>query len=211
MSGDFTISATSRADSGKGASRRLRRLENKVPGIVYGADKPAQQIAIEFKVLVKALENEAFYSHVLTLDVDGTAEQVVLKDLQRHPSKSHPTHADFQRVDTTHKLHMQVPLHFINEDKCAGVKQHGGTIAHQMSEVEVVCLAKDLPEFIEVDMGDAEIGTVIHLSNLVLPAGVELKELQLGDDHDQPVVSVNAPRGGAADEEEEGGAADDAE
>ena len=202
MSGDFTISATSRADSGKGASRRLRRLESKVPGIVYGADKPAQQISVEFKDLVKALENEAFYSHVLTLDLDGTSEQVVLKDLQRHPSKSFPLHADFLRVDTTHKLHMNVPLHFINEEKCVGVKQHGGTIAHQISEVEVVCLAKDLPEFIEVDLAAADIGTVIHLTDLSLPAGVELKALQLGEDHDLPVVSVNAPRGGSADEEE---------
>ena len=202
MSGDFTISATSRADSGKGASRRLRRLESKVPAIVYGADKPAQQISVEFKDLVKALENEAFYSHVLTLDLDGTAEQVVLKDLQRHPSKSVPMHADFLRVDTTHKLHMNVPLHFINEDKCVGVKQHGGTIAHQVSEVEVVCLAKDLPEFIEVDVAGIDVGTVVHLSDLTLPAGVELKALQLGEDHDLPVVTVNAPRGGASDEEE---------
>ena len=202
MSGDFTISATSRADSGKGASRRLRRLESKVPAIVYGADKPAQQISVEFKDLVKALENEAFYSHILTLDLDGTAEQVVLKDLQRHPSKSVPMHADFLRVDTTHKLHMNVPLHFINEDKCVGVKQHGGTIAHQVSEVEVVCLAKDLPEFIEVDVAGIDVGTVVHLSDLTLPAGVELKALQLGEDHDLPVVTVNAPRGGASDEEE---------
>ncbi|RLT94184.1 50S ribosomal protein L25/general stress protein Ctc [Ketobacter sp.] len=209
MSGDFTISATSRADSGKGASRRLRRLENKVPAIVYGADKPSQQISVEFKDLVKALENEAFYSHILTLDVDGASEQVVLKDLQRHPSKSIPMHADFLRVDTTHKLHMNVPLHFINEEKCVGVKQHGGVIAHQLSEVEVVCLAKDLPEFIEVDLADADIGTVVHLSNLTLPSGVELKALQLGEDHDLPVVIVNAPRGGASDEEES--AADDAE
>ncbi len=112
-------------------------------------------------------------------------------------------------MDTTHKLTMQVPLHFLNEDKCVGVKQHGGTIAHQLSEVEVVCLAKDLPEFIEVDLGDCDVGTVIHLSNLNLPAGVELKELQLGADHDQPVVTVNAPRGGSSDDEEE--AAGDAE
>ncbi|MBA55849.1 MAG: 50S ribosomal protein L25/general stress protein Ctc [Pseudomonadales bacterium] len=209
MSGDFTISAISRADSGKGASRRLRRLENKVPAIVYGADKPAQQISVEFKDLVKALENEAFYSHVLTLELDGTAEQVVLKDLQRHPSKSVPMHADFLRVDTTHKLQMNVPLHFINEDKCVGVKQHGGTIAHQVSEVEVVCLAKDLPEFIEVDVAGVDVGTVVHLSDLTLPAGVELKALQLGDDHDLPVVTVNAPRGGSSDDDEEEGSSEE--
>ena len=212
MSGDFTLSATSRAGSGKGASRRLRRLESKVPAIVYGADQPAQPIAIEFKELVKALESEAFYSHVLSLTVDGTAQQVVLKDLQRHPAKGFPMHADFLRVDTTHTINMQVTLHFINEDKCVGVKQHGGLINHQMTEVEVVCLAKDLPEYLEVDLADADIGTIIHLSEIKLPAGVELKELQLGEDHDQPVVSVNAPKGSSADDEDEAeGAGDDTE
>jgi large subunit ribosomal protein L25 len=211
MSGEFIINAISRADSGKGASRRLRRLENRVPAIIYGADKSPQQASVEFKDLVKALENEAFYSHILTLNLDGASEQVVLKDLQRHPSKSYPIHADFQRVDTTHKLHMNIPLHFLNEDKCAGVKQHGGTIAHQMSEVEVICLAKDLPEFIEVDVADLNIGDILHLSDINLPAGVELKALQLGADHDSPVVSVNAPRGSSADEDEEGAAETDAE
>lgn len=211
MSGEFIINAISRADSGKGASRRLRRLENRVPAIIYGADKSPQQASVEFKDLVKALENEAFYSHILTLNLDGASEQVVLKDLQRHPSKSYPIHADFQRVDTTHKLHMNIPLHFLNEDKCAGVKQHGGTIAHQMSEVEVICLAKDLPEFIEVDVANLNIGDILHLSDINLPAGVELKALQLGADHDSPVVSVNAPRGSSADEDEEGAAETDAE
>ena len=210
MSNDFLLNAEARSDMGKGASRRLRRLQERVPGIIYGGDAEPQMISVELRELKKALETEAFYSHVLTLKLDGTEVQAVLRDMQRHPAKGHPMHVDFLRVDKTHKITMNVPLHFINEEKCAGVKQHGGTIAHQMSEVEVVCLAKDLPEFIEVDLAAAEIGTIIHLSDLKLPAGVELKELQLGADHDQPVVSVNAPRGGAADEEEEG-AADDAE
>ncbi len=204
MLDEFIISAESRADAGKGASRRLRRLEKKVPAIVYGANKDPQNISVEFKDLVKALENEAFYSHVLTLKLDGKDEPVVLKDLQRHPSKSHPVHADFMRVDTTHKLTMHVPLHFINEESCVGVKQHGGSINHQMSDVEVVCLAKDLPEYIEVDMAGCDIGTILHLSDLKLPQGIELKALQLGEDHDLPVVSVNSPRGGAsADDEDE--------
>ena len=206
MSNEFEIAAESRADKGKGASRRLRRLEKKVPAILYGADQPPQPISVEFKHLVKALENEAFYSHVLNLKLDGKDQAVVLKDLQRHPAKSHPVHADFLRVDQTHKLTMNIPLHFINEDKCVGVKQHGGKIAHQMSEVEVLCLAKDLPEFIEVDLADADIGTIIHLSDLKIPAGVELKDLHLGEDHDLPVVSVNATKGGGDDdgEDEEG-------
>lgn len=205
MSNEFTINAESRSVAGKGASRRLRRLDSKVPAIVYGADKDPQNISVEFKDLVKALENEAFYSHVLTLNVDGNREEVVLKDLQRHPSKSVPVHADFQRVDTTHKLHMNIPLHFLNEEKCVGVKQSGGIIAHQMSEVEVTCLAKDLPEFIEVDVADLDVGSVIHLSDLKIPAGVEIRALQLGEDHDLPVVSVNAPRGGTDEEASEDG------
>ncbi|MGB3622053.1 50S ribosomal protein L25/general stress protein Ctc [Ketobacter sp. MCCC 1A13808] len=200
MSNEFTINAQSRGEAGKGSSRRLRRLENRIPAIVYGANKDPQQVSVEFKDMVKALENEAFYSHVLTLVVDGNSEQVVLKDLQRHPAKSIPVHADFQRVDTTHKLHMNIPLHFLNEDKCAGVKQSGGVIAHQMAEVEVTCLAKDLPEYIEIDVENLEMGSVIHLSDIKLPAGVEIRALQLGEDHDLPVVSVSAPRGGADEE-----------
>ncbi len=201
MSNEFVIAAETRADKGKGASRRLRRLEKKVPAIIYGTDQPAQQISVELKHLVKALENEAFYSHVLTLQLEGKEQAVVLKDLQRHPSKSIPVHADFMRVDQTHKLTMNVPLHFINEDKCIGVKQHGGVISHQMSEVEILCLAKDLPEYIEVDLANADLGSIIHLSDIALPAGVEIKSLQLGEDHDLPVVSVHAPKGGASEEE----------
>ncbi|HVL02558.1 MAG TPA: 50S ribosomal protein L25/general stress protein Ctc [Dongiaceae bacterium] len=201
MSNEFTIEATTRSDLGKGASRRLRRLENRIPGILYGADKAPTPISVISKDLVKALENEAFYSHILSLKLDGGDVQVVLKDLQRHPAKNNPTHVDFQRIDATHKLHMNVPLHFLNEDKCVGVKTGGGIVSHQLTEVEVVCLPKDLPEFIAVDVINLDMGKSIHLSELTLPAGVELRALQLGPDHDLSVVSVIATRGSIGDEE----------
>ena len=200
MSNEFLIEATTRSDLGKGASRRLRRLESRVPGIVYGADKEPANISVLGKDLVKSLENEAFYSHILTLKLDGNDIQVVLKDLQRHPAKNYPIHVDFQRVDATHKLHMHVPLHFLNEDKCVGVKTGGGIVSHLMTEVEVVCLAKDLPEFIEADVAELELGNSLHLSDLKLPAGVEIRALQLGADHDLPVVSVIATRATAGED-----------
>ncbi|NPU92743.1 MAG: 50S ribosomal protein L25/general stress protein Ctc [Gammaproteobacteria bacterium] len=201
MSNEFTIEATTRSDLGKGASRRLRRLENRVPGILYGADKTPTPISVLGKDLTKALENEAFYSHILSLKLDGGDVQVVLKDLQRHPAKNNATHVDFQRIDASHKLHMHVPLHFLNEDKCVGVKSGGGIVSHQLTEVEVVCLPKDLPEFIAVDVADLDMGKSIHLSQLNLPAGVELRALQLGEDHDLSVVSVIATRASIGEEE----------
>ncbi|MDF1781934.1 MAG: 50S ribosomal protein L25/general stress protein Ctc [Alcanivoracaceae bacterium] len=208
MSNEFSLSAETRDDTGKGASRRLRRTESRVPAIVYGGKSEPQKISLEFKELVKALENEAFYSHILTIDVAGKKEQAILRDLQRHPSKGFPLHADFQRVDKTHKIHMSVPVHFINEDKCVGVKNSGGEIQHNTAEVEVTCLPQNLPEFIEVDMAEVEMDQVIHLSDLKLPKGVEL--VQLSHDHDLPIVAVHKPkvRGGddaAAEGEEEAG------
>jgi large subunit ribosomal protein L25 len=200
MSNEFTIEATTRNDLGKGASRRLRRLENRVPGILYGADKAPTPISVLGKDLSKSLESEAFYSHILTMTLDGSPIQVVLKDLQRHPAKNNPIHVDFQRIDATHKLHMHVPLHFLNEDKCVGVKTGGGIISHLMNEVEVVCLPKDLPEYLEADVADLELGKSLHLSDIKLPSGVEIRALQMGADHDQPIVSVITTRAGASDE-----------
>ena len=200
MSNEFTIEAHSRNDLGKGASRRLRRLENRVPGILYGADKTPTPISVLGKDLSKSLESEAFYSHILTMNLDGSDVKVVLKDLQRHPAKGHPIHVDFQRIDATHKLHMHVPLHFLGEEKCVGVKTGGGIISHLMNEVEVVCLPKDLPEYLEVDVADLELGSSLHLSDIKLPAGVEIRALQMGADHDQPIVSVITTRAGVADE-----------
>ena len=210
MSNEFLLHAESRSDMGKGASRRLRRLQSRVPGIIYGGSKEPAMVSLELRELNKALENEAFYSHILTLDVDGKKQQVVIRDLQRHPAKGTPMHADFLRVDKTHKITMQVPLHFINEETSIGVKKQGGKIIHNASEVEVSCLPQDLPEFIEVDMANVELEQILHLSDLKVPKGVEIVALTHGEEHDQPIVAIHAPKGGSDEEEDEAGA-DEAE
>lgn len=200
MSNEFSLDAELRTDEGKGASRRLRRLQNKVPAVIYGGTEPPQSISLAANVLDKALSNEAFYSHILTINVNGKGQQAILRDLQRHPAKSLILHADFQRIDAAHAIQMNVPLHFINEDTCTGVKLQGGAISHQMSEVEIKCLPKDLPEYIEVDMAEVELDTTLHLSDIKLPEGVEIIALTHGADHDLPIANVHATR--VSDEEE---------
>ena len=203
MSNDYTVSAKARADVGKGASRRLRRLESEVPAIVYGGDKAPQMISILHKDFLWFLEDEAFFTSVVTLDIDGKQESVVLKDLQRHPAKLKLLHADFLRVDANTMLTLHVPLHFLNEESCIGVKNQGGNITHAATDLEVHCLPKDLPEFIEVDMALVEVGTTLHISDLKLPEGVESTALALGEDHDQAVAAVHAPRGGSDEDEDD--------
>ena len=207
---DFTLNANERTDLGKGASRRLRRNAALVPAIVYGGDKAPQSISLEARELKKALENEAFFSHVIKLDVDGKKQDVLLKALQRHPAKGHVMHADLLRVVAGHEVTLQVPLHFINEEKCVGVKQDGGVISHTMTEVEISCLPKDLPEFIEVDMAEIALGQIVHLSDLKLPKGVTSVALSHGAEHDLPVANVHAARV-AADTEESDAPAEDGE
>ena len=140
------------------------------------------------------LEHEAFFSHILTIKLDGSSEKVVLKDLQRHPYKPHLLHVDFQRINEAEELTMRIPLHFINEDKCPGVKTGGGVVSHIMSELEIVCLPKDLPEYIEIDLINMEVGDSIHLGDLKMPEGVVIAALEHGGDPSQPVVSVHVPR-----------------
>jgi large subunit ribosomal protein L25 len=211
MSQEFLIEAFPRGDQGRGASRRLRREERKIPAIIYGGNKDATPIAIWHNELKKALENEAFFSHVLTVELNGKKESVILKDLQRHPYKPILTHADFQRVDKDHEIHVNVPLHFLNEDKGPVVKLQGGVISHQLNEVEVICLPQDLPEFIEIDVMDLELDQVLHLSDLKMPKGVRSAALQHGEDHDQAVVSVHLPRGAKVDDEAEEGSEEEGE
>ena len=194
MSTDFTIHAKGREDTGKGASRRLRRLAGEVPAIVYGGKKAPAQISLSQKDITKALENEAFYSHIISLEVDGKSEDVIIKDLQRHPAKAQVMHMDFFRVSKTTKLQTRAPLHFINEEECVGVKLGGGLIARSMTDIEISCLPKDLPEYIEVDMAEVELGGTVHLSDIKLPKGVESVALSHGDDHDLPVAAVNKPK-----------------
>ncbi len=208
MSDSFEVNVELRDDLGKGASRRLRRLEDRIPGIVYGAGKKPQPISISHKEIIKHLEDEAFYSHILTLKAGKKTEKVILKDLQRHPFKPKVTHADFMRISASQKLQTSVPLHFINEENCPGVKA-GGVVNHSYTTVEVSCLPKNLPEYIEVDMADAEMDAIIHLSDIVLPKGVEIVELTHGEDHDQAVATIHKTRAAVSDtEDEEGGEAE---
>lgn len=200
---EFAIDAVARKDVGKGASRRLRHADL-VPAIVYGGEVAPLQVTLQGKAVRKALEAEGFYSQVINLNVDGTVQQAILKDVQRHPARGDAMHLDFLRVDATHEVTTTVSLHFINEDTSVGVKA-GGAIAHNLQEVEVRCLPSALPEFIEVDMAAVEMGASLHLSDLTVPAGVVLTQLAHGEDHDLPVVSINAPRGV---EETEGEAAE---
>jgi large subunit ribosomal protein L25 len=204
MSESFVIEAEVRVDEGKGASRRLRRLENKVPGIIYGGKDAASSISLIRKDLEKMLESEAFYASVLSIHVGGKEESAILKDLQRHPAKGFPMHVDFMRVEANKALKVNVPLHFVNEDKCAGVKLGGGMIQHQATDIEIQCLPKDIPEYIEVDMLEVEIGQIVHLSDLTLPEGVTSTALALGEDHDLAIASVNAPKGSKSDDDDTG-------
>jgi large subunit ribosomal protein L25 len=197
MSNSFELNASARTDLGKGASRRLRRLADMVPAIIYGEGKAPANISIPHKDIQKALSNEAFFSHIITLNVDGKSEQVVIKALQRHPAKPRIMHADFQRVSADHAIVVAVPLHFINEDKCKGVKLGSGSIIKNLNELQISCLPKDLPEFIEVDMTDVGVGESLHISQITLPAGVTSVDLAHGHDADNAVVTVLAPRGGA--------------
>lgn len=195
---NFILDVKTRADAGKGASRRLRAVAE-VPAIIYGGTAAPLNISIPHKDLVKAAEDESFFAHILTLRVEGKSEEkVVIKDLQRHPAKPIILHADFQRVDDTHFITMHVPLHFINEETCVGVKQQGGVINHDRSELVVRCLPQNLPEFIEVDMLTVKLGDVVHISDIKLPAAVTSVDLSHG--HDHPVVHVVAPKVGGGDE-----------
>jgi large subunit ribosomal protein L25 len=200
----FEINANKRDLQGTGASRRLRRA-GRVPGIVYGGEKGAQAIDMDHQQLFLVLRQEASHSSVLGLSVDGQKESVLLKDVQVHPYRQQIMHVDFQRVDATHKVHMKVPLHFLNGDTCPGVKLQGGVMSHVMNEVEVVCLPQDLPEFIEVDLGELASGHSVHLSHLKPPAGVELPLLQRGED--PTVATILGAKSEVAEEGGEGGEA----
>ena len=211
MSDSFIVEAELREDQGKGASRRLRRLEGKVPAILYGTkSKKPVALSIASNKLRRSLEEEAFYSHILTVKFDGKEESAILKDLQRHPSTNEVMHADFLRVTKNQAIHVNVPLHFLNEEACNGVKMGGGKIQHQMTEVEIICLPGDLPEYLEVDMIDVDVDQIVHLSDITLPKGVTIAALQQGADHDLPVCSVHKPKG-ASEETEESSAEGDAE
>ncbi len=187
---DFVLNANARSDIGKGASRRLRRLDNQVPAIIYGLGNAPESISLAANQLSHALENEAFYSHIIELSVDSKTQNVILKDVQRHPAKIEILHVDFLRVDLTQKLTIRVPLHFINEEECHGVKTEGGQISHSSNELEVECLPGDIPEYLEVDMIEITLGQTLHISDVKLPEGVVSVALSHGEDHDLPIAAV---------------------
>ncbi len=195
----FNLDATVRTDMGKGASRRLRHA-GKVPAILYGGSEAPLSITLEHNKVNQAQEFEAFYSHVLTLNVDGKKVEALVKDMQRHPYKPKVTHIDFQRVIAGEKLHTNVPIHFINEEKANSIKIEGGHAEHHVNEIEITCLPKDLPEFITVDIENVALGETLHLSDVTLPEGCESVELAKGEEHDLAVVTVKAAKGPSADD-----------
>ncbi|CAE7149673.1 rplY [Symbiodinium pilosum] len=206
MSDVLELTAELRTDVGKGASRRLRRAGKRVPAIIYGGEESPQNLTLAVNQLVKVMEQETFYSQILNVVVDGQPTKAVVRDLQRDPASNKVHHVDFQRIDMSKVMHATVPIHFINEDNCVGVKMNGGSILHNMTDVEISCLPTDLPEYIEVDMKDVDVGYSIHLSGLALPAGVSLLAFSHGDDdqdHDIQVVSVEVLRGSEAAEDED--------
>ena len=199
---DFTLEAKTRHDVGKGASRRLRR-EKKVPAVVYGGKDEARSLTLSHDEVYRKLQFEAFYSHILTLKVDGNSRQrAILRDLQRHPYKPIITHMDFLRVVEDQAINVRVPLHFTNEEECVGVRMNGGEISHLESEVEVSCLPKHLPEYIEVDMSELDVGATVHLSDLQVPEGVTIVALAQGEEYDGAIASVHMPRVVTEEEEE---------
>ena len=192
---EFELNCTVRTDLGKGASRRLRRLDNNIPAVLYGGDEDPVSLTIAHKDIKKATENEAFFARIITLNVAKKTQKAVIKALQRHPAKDIIMHADFQRVSDKVEITVNVPIHFLNEDKCVGVKTGGGSILKTLNEIEIICFPKDLPEYIEVDMIALEIGDAIHLSDISLPEGVTSVSLSHGDeDSDLSVATVQAPR-----------------
>jgi len=206
----FELNAEVRDVKGKGASRRLRR-DGKVPAVMYGAGKDALSLTLDHNSLYNQIKNEAFYSSILTVKVGSDTEQAILRDIQMHPYKPRIAHMDLQRISATEKLHMKVPLHFINQDIAPGVKLQGGLVSHLMSEVDITCLPKDLPEFLTVDMGEVELNQSVHLSDLKLPEGVAISALQHGNDlgvatittvrvevEEAPAAEAAAPAEGAA-------------
>jgi len=190
------LNAVKRDAKGTGASRRLRHA-GVVPGVVYGAGKEAVAIEINAKELFLEFRHEAFHASVLSLNLDGKKESVLLRDFQMHPVRNTIQHVDFQRVSASEKIHVKVPFHFINADIAPGVKTGGGIVAHVLTEADVSCLAKDLPEFIEVDVAKLEIGNSIHLSEIKLPKGVSFVQLAHGDD--SAIVSIAKTRGGVSE------------
>lgn len=199
MAEEFDLIAENREDMGKGASRRLRR-KGLVPAIIYGAGRPPRALAFDHNKVLKQLESESFYSSVLNIKVGDKSQAAILKDLQRHPARRQILHMDFQRIVEDEAIRMNVPIHFLGEDVAPGVKLGGGKVSHLMTDVEVTCLPKDLPEFLEVDVSALELDGMLHLSDIKLPSGVEIPELAQGPEHDQAIVAIHVIKAAPVEE-----------
>lgn len=206
MSVSFDVNAQPRQDAGKGASRRLRR-QGLVPAVVYGGNQEPEMISLAHNELVQHLDHEVFYSHILDLKVGHKTDKVVIKDLQRHPAKPFILHVDFLRVSADQKIRMMVPLHFLNEAEAKGAKA-GGVVSRNLTEIEITCLPKDLPQYIEVDVAEMDIGDIVYLSEVPLVEGVALSH---APEPDVPVVIVHSPQAHDEEEPEEGGEEEAAE
>ncbi|HKJ20080.1 MAG TPA: 50S ribosomal protein L25/general stress protein Ctc [Woeseiaceae bacterium] len=202
MNDDFDLIAEIREDQGKGASRRLRH-QGKVPAIIYGAGRPPRALVFDHNRVIQQLENESFYSSVLNIKVGEKSQAVILKDVQRHPARPVVMHMDFQRIVEDQEIRMSVPLHFIGEDVAPGVKQAGGAISHLMNEVDIVCLPRHLPEFIDVDVSELELDEMLSMSDIKLPEGVSIPALAQGPEQDRPIVSIHVIKEVVIEEEEE--------
>ena len=192
MSKDFDLIAEIREDSGKGASRRLRR-EGKVPAIIYGAGRPPRALTFDHNRVIQQLENESFYSSILNIKVGDKSQAAIVKDIQRHPAKPFIMHMDFQRIVEDQEIRMNVPIHLVGADVAVGVKQGGGTVSQMRNEVEVVCLPKHLPEYLDLDISELELDGLMYLSDIPLPEGVMIPEIAQEEEagQAQPVVSIH--------------------
>jgi large subunit ribosomal protein L25 len=202
MAEKFDLIAEYREDIGKGASRRLRR-QGLVPAIIYGAGRPSRSITFDHNKVVKQLENESFYSSVLNIKVGEKSQAAILKDLQRHPAKRQIMHMDFQRIVEDQVIRMNVPIHFLNEDDALGVTEGGGKVSRLMTEIEVICLPKNLPEYLDIDIADLELDGLRYISDIPLPEGVEIPALAQGDEANRPIVSIHIIKEIVIEEEEE--------
>ncbi|MDJ0918443.1 MAG: 50S ribosomal protein L25/general stress protein Ctc [Woeseiaceae bacterium] len=200
MAEEFDLIADYREDMGKGASRRLRR-EGLVPAIIYGAGRPPRSLTFDHNKVIKQLESESFYSSVLNIKVGDKSQAAILKDLQRHPSKRLIMHMDFQRIVEDEEIRMNVPLHVVGEDTAPGIKMQGGSLSRLMTDVEVTCLPRHLPEYLEVDVSELELDQMLNLSDIKLPEGVSIPELAQGPEHDHPIVSIHEIKAAPVEEE----------
>ena len=191
MGQEFDLIADYREDQGKGASRRLR-LEGKVPAIIYGAGRPARALTFDHSKVVRQLENESFYSSILSIKVGENSQAAILKDVQRHPSKRQILHLDLQRIVEDKHIKMNVPIHYLGEDVAVGVKESGGTVTKMVTDVEVTCLPKDLPEYLDVDISQLELNEMLYLTDIKVPDGVEIVALAHVEEEQQaqPIVSI---------------------